>query len=395
MLTNDMGGNGRALEALESALKDVDIENDSFVLIVEKVYHKLADRYNEWINQTHHLTPVLRVILTHTTLIASDPIPGTNILPEELSKLGLIKFEKQNEFSGEGTLTCPYIWLWLMSNSSKSDGVLRNWNFKYYSELQSNDGDPTIPPGCQFWQHFEHFIASFRVLKSKVFEINKEIKLEDIHAGAKHNFGTVTIKNIPLSLEKSTQQHSTKSSDYSVNKTVTCKRGDDQINIDLTDASVCIINGSSAPAGDSFCPIYFANSPQLHTESHQCKCLKSKTVNKTTFNEEREKACDNDDIFILYTCGRSNVESLSPLSAIVDCDCWKPYFGPFVGRAFHLVKSDKFNANSCTISELTSNYGIGPKRALELESHRPYNDLEDCFNKTKIPRQFLINFRFD
>ncbi|CAG8663658.1 10780_t:CDS:2 [Funneliformis caledonium] len=393
MLISDMGGNGRALEALESALIDVDIENDSFVSIAEKVCYKLEDRYNEWINKTHYLIPVLRVILTHTTLIASVPIPGTNILPEELSKLGLIKFEKQNEFSGEGTLTCPYIWLWLMANASKSDSILRNWNFKYYKELQT-DGDPTIPPGCQFWQHFEHFIASFRVLKSNVFEIDKEIKLQDIHAGAKHNFGTATIKNIPLSLAKATRQQSTKSSAYSANKTVTCKRGDDQINLNLEDASACIINGSSAPAGDSFCPIYFANTPQLHIESHQCKCLKSTTVNQTTFHEEREKACDKDDIFILYTCGSSNVTRLPPLSAIVDCDRWKLYFGPFAGRAFLLVQSDKFNINNCSKSELTSICGIGPKRADLLESMRPYDDLEDCIYKTKIPRKFLINFRF-
>ena len=106
--------------------------------------------------------------------MTSAPIPGTNVLPEDLSRLGLIKFEKQDEFGSEGTLTCPYIWLWLMANASKSDSILRHWNFKYYSELQGNDGDPTIPPGCQFWQHFEHFIASFRVLKSNVFELTKK-----------------------------------------------------------------------------------------------------------------------------------------------------------------------------------------------------------------------------
>ncbi|CAI2182777.1 11195_t:CDS:2, partial [Funneliformis geosporum] len=394
MLISDMGGNGRALEALQSALKGVDFENVGFVSIAEKVYHKLRDLYGEWISHTRYLTPVLRAIMTHTTLVISDPIPGTNILPEELSKLGLVKFEKQDELSDKGTLTCPYIWLWLMANTS-DDRILLNWNFKYYSELQSNDGDPTIPPGCQFWQHFEHFIASFRVLKSNVFGIDEEIKLQDIHAGAKYNFGTSTIRNIPLSLAKATRQQSTKSSAYSANKTVTCKRGNDQININLEDASACIINGSSAPAGDSFCPIYFANSSQLHIESQQCKCLKSTMVNQAMFNEERKKACDNNDIFILYTCGRSNVESLSPLSAIVDRDCWKPYFGPFVGRAFLLVENDKFNANNCTITQLTSVFGIGIKRAKLLESMRPYDDLEDCFNKTGIFRKFLINFRFD
>ncbi|PKB99105.1 hypothetical protein RhiirA5_505883 [Rhizophagus irregularis] len=394
MLVSDMGGNGRALEALQSAIKGVDFENSSFLSIAEQVYYKLKDHYSEWINYTRYLTPVLRAIMTHTKLVLSAPIPGTDILPEELSKLGLVKLEKQDDLSDKGTLTCPYIWLWLMANAS-DDSILRNWNFKYYSEIQNKE-DPTIPPGCQFWQHFKHFIASFRVLKSNVFEINQEIELQDIHAGARHNFGSATIRNVPLSLKRAIRRESTKSSAYSTNKTVTCKEGDDQIDIDLTDASVCII---SAPAGDSFCPIYLAGSTQqshtvFHTECHQYKCYESTIVNQTTFNEKYKKASDKGDVFLFYTCGPSNVPNLPLLSAIVDRNNWKLYFGPFVGRAFLLARSDKFNINNCSKSEMTSIYGIGSKRADLLMSNRPYRDLEDCIARTNIPRNFLINFQF-
>ncbi|CAB5396433.1 unnamed protein product [Rhizophagus irregularis] len=375
MLVSDMGGNGRALEALQSAIEGVDFENSSFLLIAEQIYYKLKDHYSEWISYTRYLTPVLRAIMTHTKLVLSAHIPGTDILPEELSKLGLVKLEKQDDLSDKGTLTCPYIWLWLMANAS-GDSILRNWNFKYYSEIQ-NKKDPTIPPGCQFWQHFKHFIASFRVLKSNVFEINQEIELQDIHAAI--------------------QQESTKSSAYSTNKTVTCKKGDDQIDIDLTDASVCIINGWSAPAGNSFCPIYLVGSTQqsqntvFHTECHQ---YKSTIVNQTTFNEEYKKASDKGDVFLLYTCGPSNVSNLPLLSAIVDHNNWKLYFGPFVERAFLLARSDKFNINNCSKSEMTSIYGIGSKRADLLMNNRPYHDLEDCIARTNIPHNFLINFQF-
>lgn len=396
MLVSDMGGNGRALEALQSVIEGVDFENTSFLSIAEQVYYKLKDHYDEWISHTRYLTPVLRAIMTHTKLVVSAPIPGTDILPEELSKLGLVKLER-DELSDKGTLTCPYIWLWLMANASESD-ILRNWNFKYYNEIQT-DGDPTIPPGCQFWQHFEHFIASFRVLKSNVFENNQVIKLQDIHAGARHNFGSATIRNVPLSLKKAIRRESTKSSAYSTNKKVTCKEGD----IDLTDASVCIINGYSAPAGDSFCPIYLAGSTQqshtvfhtvFRTECHQYKCYESTIVNQTTFNEENKKASDEGDVFLFYTCGPSNVPDLPPLSAIVDRNNWKLYFGPFVGRAFLLARSDKFNINNCSKSEMTSINGIGSKRADLLMSNRPYSDLEDCFARTRVPRNFLINFQF-
>ncbi|CAG8472862.1 8641_t:CDS:2 [Funneliformis mosseae] len=70
-------------------LQDVDFENDSFISIAEAVYYQLKDRYNS--------------------------IPGTDILPEQLSKLELIKFEKQNDM------------------------------IDYYREHQVI-GDPTIPP---------------------------------------------------------------------------------------------------------------------------------------------------------------------------------------------------------------------------------------------------------
>ncbi|GBC51865.2 crinkler (CRN) family protein, putative [Rhizophagus irregularis DAOM 181602=DAOM 197198] len=394
-ILSDMGGNGRALEALQSAIEGVDFENSSFLSIAEQVYYKLKDHYSEWISYTCYLIPVLRAIMMHTKLVLSAHIPGTDILPEELSKLGLVKLEKQDDLSDKGILTCPYIWLWLMANAS-GDSILCNWNFKYYSEIQNKE-DPTIPPGCQFWQHFKHFIASFRVLKSNVFEINQEIELQDIHTGARHNFGSATIRNVPLLLKKAIRRESTKSSAYSTNKMVTCKEGDDQIDIDLTDASVCIINEWSAPAGDSFCPIYLAGSTQqfqntvFHTECHQ---YKSTIVNQTTFNEEYKKASDKGDVFLLYTCGPSNIPNLPLLSAIVDCNNWKLYFGPFVGRAFFLARSDKFNINNCSKSEMTSIYGIGSKCADILMNNRPYCDLEDCIARTNISRNFLINFQF-
>jgi len=59
MLIDDMGGNGRALEALEIALKDKDCKNNSFLSIAEVVYYDLENLYHEWISKTHYLTPVL------------------------------------------------------------------------------------------------------------------------------------------------------------------------------------------------------------------------------------------------------------------------------------------------------------------------------------------------
>ncbi|GBC05018.1 hypothetical protein RclHR1_00060031 [Rhizophagus clarus] len=394
MLVDDMGGNGRALEALESAVKDVNYENVSFLSIVEMVYHNLKRNFAECISLAQHLIPVLRVILTRTFLYATQPIPGTNILPDQLSRLGLVKFVKVSEEGNIGTLICPYIWLWLMANESK-ENILTHLNFKYYNENQAKE-DQIIPPGYEYWIHFEHFVSSFRVIKSHIFEKNKQIKLEKIHAGAKHNFGTAAINNIPL--EKTVHRENTKSQDYSVNKKLICKSHDDygdRKEIDLDNVSACIINGTSSSYGNSFCPIHFIDSSQqLHIESHQCKYLKSNTVNQEMFDEEYRKTTSSDDVFILYTRGFSNIKNLPPLSAIVDLDCWNSYFGPFAGRAFMLTHNEPLNANDAKFFELTSVNRISEKCGRILMSKRPFKDLEDCHQKTKIPRNILNNLQF-
>lgn len=70
MLIDDMGGNGRALEALGLAVKDFkSFENINFLSIAETVFYKR--HYGNWISKTDYLTPVLRAILTHTTLEAN------------------------------------------------------------------------------------------------------------------------------------------------------------------------------------------------------------------------------------------------------------------------------------------------------------------------------------
>ncbi|GES91215.1 crinkler (CRN) family protein, putative [Rhizophagus clarus] len=58
MLISDMGGNGRALEALELALKGIDFKNTNFASIAQKVFDQLQDRYIEWISLTRYLTPI-------------------------------------------------------------------------------------------------------------------------------------------------------------------------------------------------------------------------------------------------------------------------------------------------------------------------------------------------
>jgi hypothetical protein len=392
MLINDMGGHGRALEALDEALRDKDVDNINFLTIAEGIRAKLSDLYGEWISQTSYLKPVLRVILTQARVRANEIVPGTDLKPEDFSKLGLIRFDNAKGLRDWGCLTCSYIWLWLLAHAS-DDPMLWGWNFKYYQEAQSSEG-PSVPPGCQFWQHFEEFVGRIRVLKSQVFDQDQHVYLEDIHHGARHNFSGVKIINKALSLEKATAWTSTKSTDGV--SAVQCERG----SIQLANATHCIVNRSGAPYGDTFCPVYTENSHKFCIESHQCKLVKrSTTINEKLFTEEYEKAAEpGTDVFILFTSATCAFTALPPKSAVVDRNVWNAYFGAFAGRAFIYAQEDPPDINEACYSVLTAITGIGTKRAdviMEERKKRRFADIEDCFVRTKVPKTTLAKFRFE
>ncbi|CAH1761224.1 14312_t:CDS:2 [Entrophospora sp. SA101] len=323
MLVSDMGGHGRALEALNEALNDNDLDKVSFLTIMEGVYAKLSDLYNEWINQTSYLKPILCIILTQVIVEANK------------------------------------------------DPTLQSWNFKYYQEVQHNE-DLLVPPGCQYWQHFEEFIGRIRVLKSQVFDPNQHVDLKEIHSGAWHNFEDIKIINKALTLEKATVWTSTKSSCGT--RTVQCEK----VNVQLAEASHCIINKPNAPYGDCFCPIYIANSQNFCIESHQCKLIKaSAAINEQLFMEEYNKAAEpGTDVFIFFTTGKCDISSLPPRSAIVDSKVWNSYFGPFSGRAFIYSQQNPPNINKAVYTVLTAITGIGTKHADVIMDERKKVNLQ-------------------
>ncbi|CAG8578879.1 10620_t:CDS:2 [Ambispora gerdemannii] len=371
MLVNDMGGCGRPLEILEYALKDKDIDQCNFMNLMSYICEQLQERYPEW-KGVEGIIPLLRVILTHQPVARKKPIPGTNLLPEAYTSLGLVEFNATNQ-SQDGYLTCPYIWLWIIANTT-NDPILRDWNFNNLQEALHKE-DPRIPPGLQFWQHFENFIASIRVLKSRIFDDGAYLSLEEFHHGAKHTFNNTEIYNQHLQLEKAIVMQ--------------CEEGP----VDKT-GKYCIINASNAAAGDCFIPgmhLRRKSKDYCSTEVHQCKLLKNSSVNQITYEEERQKTANKEDIFILYTSGKSEVD-LPKLSAIVDRDCWDAYFGPFAGRTFHYAKMMPLNANKATFTQLTGVKGIGTVRANELIRNRPFENLDDCVRKTNIPRNIVESF---
>ncbi|PKY63328.1 hypothetical protein RhiirA4_491840 [Rhizophagus irregularis] len=101
-------------------------------------------------------------------------VSGTNKFPNQVVQPELIHYVHENDSNAE-YFDIPYIWIWILTNSSDGkDPVLRDWSFCDYGDHRSNNS-PTCPPGSQFWQHFEHFVASFHILKFR--NINDELPL--------------------------------------------------------------------------------------------------------------------------------------------------------------------------------------------------------------------------
>ncbi|CAG8506857.1 10465_t:CDS:2, partial [Acaulospora colombiana] len=279
---------------------------------------------------------------------------GKGITVDDVTQFGLVRFESLRTDQVVGYLTCPYIWLWIMADASRNDKLLRNWDFNYYNEVRNKAGSPSIPPGCQYWQNFEYFVAQFRSLKSNIYGDDVQVELRVIHNGAKHNFGDSSIYNRELTLEQSVKRVSTKSGNYKQDVKILCQDGE----VDVTEARHIIINAPSAESGDSFCSIEMVGTGLLQTETHQCKLVKQ-IISQERFKDEHEKATSPGDTFILYTSTSSEkLEPHQPMSAIVSKENWEEYFGSFAGRCYNYAM-ELPNLNEATYTQLTGKNFIG------------------------------------
>ncbi|CAG8698485.1 18761_t:CDS:2, partial [Acaulospora morrowiae] len=392
MLINDMGGHGRALEALVDSISGIYLDNINFIDLINGVRSNLGKKYQIWLSNTDYLKPVLRIILSRTQVNKKQNIStfeGKEVTVDDVTKFGLVRFVSQRADEVFGYLTCPYIWLWIMARESR-DKILRNWNFNYYNEVRNKAGNPSIPPGCQYWQNFEYIVAQFRALKSNIYGDNEQVELGVIHNGAKHNFGDSTIYNRELRLEQSVKRVSTRSEDYKQGVKILCQDGE----VDVTEAKHIIINAPSAKSGDSFCSIQMVGTELPQMETHKCKLVKQ-MISQERFKDEYEKATSPGDTFILYTSASSKkLELHQPMSAIVSKDNWEEYFGPFAGRCYNYAMEQP-NLNEVTYTQLTGINCIGEARAriiMEERNKRKFSGIDDCERRTKIPRTYLEPF---
>ncbi|CAG8520200.1 1261_t:CDS:2, partial [Funneliformis mosseae] len=328
MFIEYMVGHGRSLEALGEAVVDKDMTK-----------------------------PIFRIILAHKSVNKDQTIfelDGQKINVDDVIQFGLVRFESYDHNRVVGYLLCPYIWLWIMAHAyheNVNDPFLRSWDCSYYNEVLSESGEPSIPPGCQYWQHF---VAQF---KSNIYNYDQRIDLSVIHNGATHNFGQVFISNRQLTLSKSIERVNTKSK-------------------------------------DSFCSIYMAETKTITNGDTSVQIIEGTKHFSKGFEEEYNKATSSGDIFIFYTSASCQNLELQPMSAIVNKECWKEYFGPFSGRCYNYAMGPP-DINKATFTQLTGFEKIAKKRARIIMEERvrvEFFDINYCERRTKIPRQYIEPF---
>ncbi|CAG8848015.1 4778_t:CDS:1, partial [Gigaspora margarita] len=387
ILVEDMGENGRALEALEKVMP-LNIDDSCVSDIIHELLTNLGRVYSDVLDYSDFYKELLRVILSNTPLSIHYPVPGTDLCPDQFAEMGLIRFEAK--IGAVGRLTCPYVWLWLMACAVK-DPILLNWRFDYYNDIQHIHNPEKIPPGAQTWQHFERFVADFRALKSVIYEENTKLSIYTMHPSGAFDLckeNDIYFRSKPLKLVCSSNRISTKSGNIA---SIMHENG----TVNATDGNHLILNSEGAPAGDVFC--YIAEKTSTGQERNITEVLQLKKLNRKTsilpevYLEKRSKAAGVNDIFLLVTTRKSQIDisQLPARSGIVHQNNWKEYFGPFSGRAFIYANTEPPDINTASRSWLSGNDGIGSKYADIIIKKRPFQTLEDCHQKTGISLKIL------
>ena len=197
----------------------------------------------------------------------------------------------------------------------------------------------------------------------------------------------IKIFSTVLKLHQSSRQVDTKE----VDQKIQCE----DRNVDLTKCDSIIQNGASANSGDAFCFLRLENQSTLR-EIHQFKLVSEPKLSAAVMLEERGKAANPDDIFLIYsTFDNVDLDSIPPRTGVVVKSNFSEYFGPFASRAIYLSHRTLPNANTSTRTQLLLLEGIGSvyaDRIIEARFSRPFLDVDDLHGRTGIPKKSLNCF---
>jgi hypothetical protein len=395
ILVKDCGGQGRALETLQETLINYqDVDESNINLIMNDLRKAFTNRYiNAFSLSTAEIKAIAKAILIRQPLNLDENIPGINKTPDQIIQHGLVQFKREGNFSNSktGYLTAPYIWIWVLAKQIGVDELLQKWQFGDDKEQKSQLSSESQP-----WQNFEHFIATFRCLKSHVIKEGELTKISEVHSGARLN-GDIGFINHHLKLRIPTFQEPTDSENSSAN--ILC--GNEIINVRQN--KHCVVNYTSAQYGDSFIGLDLGknkekegekkyHSPLIFNEVHQYKFWNDKAVNKEVYLNERNKVASKRDFFILFTTKNCNKFELPENSGIVDKENWNNYFGPFAHRAF--VFATPFEINSVDRKSLQRIRSIGSQNSEKILTKRPFTDITNAMERTGLSENVLEKFKF-
>ena len=225
---------------------------------------------------------------------------------------------------------------------------------------------------------FEEFWCNFRVVRSRCFSDGEHVLWNDLHCGA-----TLTdscdfpFVNRHLKIARASKQFSTKSS--STDK------------VCLIDGSECdsmqkltnkvVLNCQGAPSGDSMVVLELPDD-SICVEGHQCKRFDVSTLTARILEQERLKAVEPNDCFIVFCSGKLEKQLITDVknldcTAIIHIDCFEEYFGPFAGRAFAYKFRGPVNVNMASARQLVQCDGIEEATARKIIEKRPFSGPDD------------------
>jgi len=370
-LMDDMGGHGRALEALEGVLlkhKDSMEEIDPTYLF-DKVCEEIERKsgiFDSPLFNAKVCQEVLIAILSRRTYGIFDQIGQTNLTVDEICRFGFVRWTPDKR------LNCPFILLVMMV---RSIGELKKFNEHFTRSVLA-------------WQRVEQFVALYRQVKSIVYR-KIPVDLSTFHSGA--CFGSINgivIRESNSRTVEAAHHHDTKSG-YEDSTCFTIRVG----SVTVSDTYTNVINGSSTSAGDIFMRIRLTMGDQEVecNEVIQCKLLKSKqNINAEMYENERAKAVNkNSDVFLLITSAHADEFALPARCGIVSSNEFDEYFGPFAGRAYQSFMEPP-NINTASYHELWRIEGVGDALAKEIvneRNKRRFSNYEDAVKQLSLNKK--------
>lgn len=309
VLIEDCGGHGRALEILAEYMDQIQSNTSDARLFIER----LSTIYDCMIPDERNARAIINSVIGNGYLFRDTILPGGISTPDDVSARGLIRFRLINphEENPWGKFEIPYIWILCLCSSQREQRFFQELQLLDYDQFACMD-NPTRP-GNSSHDSFEKIILQVRKIKSHMFREAEPVKIEDLHHGGKmtESAAQISFVNHHLTDDLATRQIPTKSTAQNRKKWIvkTEKNGD----VDLRKHKFILLNKPCAPAGDA---VLCLDSIMPCTEVHQYKHRAN--GDGIDFMNERAKAADKGDIFVLI----STAESIPSLGEKFPTDAW-------------------------------------------------------------------------